>query len=299
MAIVKENWEEFGLNRTLSVLDLPKSTWYYWKDEKVDWEKKHEDTRQKIEQIIEDNPGYGRPRITPELADRFDVDINHKLVGKILRNWEIKLMQNARKTAKSPVEKVIEQAGKEINLVRKRMNGERPVSPFEITYTDFTNIKYDSGNRKAMLMPVIDHDTKLILGWSLSRQRGTEMALKAWSSAKQTIAGYERDLEGIIIHHDQDSVYKSDEWIRKVFLEDRAQISFAINGAKDNPFMESFNGHFKKPNESQFLEAETLKALIEIIQDQVQYWNADRRHSSLGQIPPEEYLEQEGKNGNL
>jgi transposase InsO family protein len=50
--------------------------------------------------------------------------------------------------------------------------------------------------------------------------------------------------------------------------------------------MESFNGRFKTEGESLFSEARTLAELKTIVVQRIQYYNAERRHSSLNQIPP-------------
>jgi len=41
--------------------------------------------------------------------------------------------------------------------------------------------------------------------------------------------------EGLIVHHDQDSVYTSYRWLRQLLIEDKAVVSFCERGAKDNP----------------------------------------------------------------
>ncbi len=54
-------------------------------------------------------------------------------------------MRAVRKNKKSAVKKAIETAGSEINLVKKLDN----IGLFEVSYTDFTRIIYDNGNKSA------------------------------------------------------------------------------------------------------------------------------------------------------
>jgi transposase InsO family protein len=68
--------------------------------------------------------------------------------------------------------------------------------------------------------------------------------------------------------------------------EDQLRVSYALGGAKDNPEMESFNGHFKEEGRSLFLEAQTLRELISVVDQRMRYYNHERRHSSLNQVPP-------------
>jgi hypothetical protein len=89
-------------------------------------------------------------------------------------------------------------------------------------------------------------------------------------------------------------VYTSYLWLRKLLIEDKVVVSYCERGAKDNPWMESFWAHFKGENASLFLEAASLEELEWVIGRQMEYYNFERRHSSLGYRSPVEYLVSEG-----
>lgn len=55
-------------------------------------------------------------------------------------------------------------------------------------------------------------------------------------------------------------------------------------------WMESFWAHFKGENVSLFLDAATLEELEWVIGRQMDYYNCERRHSSLDYRSPMEYL---------
>ena len=55
--------------------------------------------------------------------------------------------------------------------------------------------------------------------------------------------------------------------------------------------MESFNGHFKQEGNSLFLDAGDMEELRLVIFRQMKYYNAKRRHSSLGYVSPMAYIE--------
>jgi len=57
--IVEANAETYGLNVTLDAIGLPKSTWYYWKNQKVDYEEKYAHLRQPLIEVLKENPAYG------------------------------------------------------------------------------------------------------------------------------------------------------------------------------------------------------------------------------------------------
>jgi hypothetical protein len=54
---------------------------------------------------------------------------------------------------------------------------------FEVSYTDFTEIRYANGYRKAHLMPIIGHACKMVY---LGDSADSELAMEAWNMAKQT-----------------------------------------------------------------------------------------------------------------
>ena len=93
------------------------------------------------------------------------------------------------------------------------------------------------------------------------------------------------------MHHGQGSAFVSYNWTGQLLLKDDVRPSYAVNGAKDNPEMESFNIHFKGENSSLFLEAQTLSELISVVDAQVQYYNIHRRHSGLGYVSLLEYID--------
>jgi hypothetical protein len=51
-------------------------------------------------------------------------------------------------------------------------------------------------------MPIVDHSSKLVVGYALGEADNTELALAAWRRAKKTFERYGVKTEGIIVHHD-------------------------------------------------------------------------------------------------
>jgi len=99
----------------------------------------------------------------------------------------------------------------------------------------------------------------------------------------------------MIMHHDQDSVYTGHMWTGQLLLRDKVRLSYALDGAKDNTEMESFNGHFKQEGNSLFLDvfldAGDIEELKAVVSRQMEYYNTRRRHSSLGYVSPMAYIE--------
>lgn len=78
-------------------------------------------------------------------------------------------------------------------------------------------------------------------------------------------------------------MYIGYNWLQAVLIDAKAKISFSTNRAKDNTFMESFNGNFKGENGSMFYDAANIRELRRavgmVVGMQVGYDNAQRRHS--------------------
>lgn len=279
--------DEHGLAPALTAIGLPKSTWYYHQNEKVSYEEKYAHLRPLVERIIRENPAYGIPRITRELHETYGEHVNHKVIQRLLKIWELSLLRNVQPAAPSHVQQAIAVGGDQVNMVAQM----EQIGLFEVAYTDFTELVYANGTRKAQLMPIIGHVSKVAYGWAVGRRANTALALQAWQRAKDTFEALVIPYQGMIVHHDQDSVYTGYAWTNQLLLKDQVQLSYTLNGARDNPVMESFIGRFKTENRSLLLDAERVFDLREIVSTQMHYYNTERRHSSINYLAPLTYLE--------
>jgi len=139
-------------------------------------------------------------------------------------------------------------------------------------------------------MAMIDSGSGWIAGWAVGKTAKAELALRCWEAAKENLAKVgQHPPQGLIVHHDQDTVYTSYRWLRQLLMVDKAVVSYCERGTKDTPWMESFWGHFKVKNSS-FLEAATLEELEWVIGNQVKYAGHERRHSRLDYRSSMHYL---------
>ncbi len=285
--LVASVWETHGLEPALAAVELSKSTWYYHRRHKVSYEEKYTHLRPLLEEIARQHPAYGIPRVTAELRDTYGQVINHKVIQRLLQLWDLALLRSVRVPKPSRVRRVIVTAGERANLVAQM----EQIRLFEVAYTDFTELVYADGTRKAYLMPIIGHVCKMAYGWAVGQRANTALALEVWEAAKATFQELAIPYAGMIVHHDQDSVYTSYDWTGQLLLQDRGRLSYALNGAKDNPEMESFNGRFKTEGHSLFLEAHNIAELHTVVAKRMRYYNTKRRHSSIGYLPPLTYIE--------
>jgi len=286
--LVKEYKDEYGLNTCLAAIELPKSTWYYQTKEKVVYEETYKELKRPVLDVLRGNPGYGYRRILPELHDR-GYEVGEFVLRRMLKRWDLGLVRTIRKPRLSGPRRYLKQGKKGWNLVK---NIDDPKA-LQVLYTDFTEVCYDERNKKAYLMPIIDHKTRVVVGWDVAERKNTALALGALGMTRTNLEGMGKSLEGSIIHHDQDTVYTGYRWLQAVLIRERAKISFSENGARGNTYMESFNGHFKGESGQLFLDARNMWELRREIAKQIEYYNMQRRHSALGYLAPWTYIKQE------
>jgi len=274
------------LNQTLRVLEICKSTWYYYQKEKVDYEQRYAHLRAPLLKAISEHPSYGWRKLQAELAEEYGIIINHKPLKKLLRIWELHLPRIVHKPRKNRIVKLIQEVGDRANLIKEK----KTVKPLEVLLTDFTWLYYCNGSRKAGFISYKDLAGKAIYGYGLGESQDTTLALYAWGNVKKRLKKLGKEL---IVHQDQGSVFTAYEYIRQMVIKDGVRLSYSQKGTPgDNAAKESFIGHFKMENKSLFLSARTFKELKEVVKKRIQYYNKKRRHQSLGNLTPERYLKQ-------
>ena len=273
------------LDICLKDLDIPSSSYYYALAhplKELQEQEKYRGLRKKIEKIIRKNPGYGYRRIKSALKKE-KIVINAKPLKKLLKLWNLKHIRQIKTPQPSPLASYIKELGAKVNLVAIVPTDR----PFRIIFTDFTRIVLTFGIFWLILFS--DKLSKRIIGWNISTHPDTWNALRAYKMARHYLKRMKIDLSSVIIHQDQDSVFTGYEYAGTL-LNDGVTLSFTEEGFKDNPYMESCNGHFKSEYNSLFQEARNLKELKQIIRRCVRNWNHERIHSALNGRSPDEFI---------
>lgn len=292
LELVGAHRDEYGLSACLNALGVSKGTWHYRMRKGSKWaERKATDAalRPVVVKIIGENPAYGYRRIQPDLEEAIDEVVNHKRLRRLLNEWDLALLRAVSRPKRSGIVRVLKEAKGHLNLAA----GLDP-DPLELLSTDFTEIPYAAGRKKAHLMAMLDVDSCWVPGWAVGPSADRALALRCWNVVGRAYSDLGRDLAGVIVHQDQDPVFTSHAWLQALILDAGARVSYSERGAKDNPWIESFWSRFKGENASLFTEARDLKDLAELIDTQMRYYNRRRRHSRLGNQPPQAYLKSEG-----
>ena len=282
--------DEYGLNLCCEVLKLSKGTWHNRINREP--EKVPEADRRLREALIDsirEHPEYGWPRLKPEVELRLQEQVNHKRLKDRLNRWDLALLRTVSAPKKSRVQQILDEARGQLNLVKGWDPG-----PLEMLSGDFTEVLYAGGTRKAYLAGWVDPNTRIIPGWAVGRSANRWLALKSWERVRAFFESAERELAGLVIHTDQDSVFKSYDWLRAVMTDDGCVISFSEDGARGNTWIESVWSRFCQENHSLLIESATIRELIAVIDDRMRYYNWERRHSSVDNLPPIVYAQREG-----
>lgn len=208
MELAKGHRDIYRLNQTLRALGLSKGTYYHRRHNNCARQQREAALKQRIVSVIEDNPSYGYRRIHAELSENDAEPVNHKRIRRVLGDYELSLRRCLPKARPSPVAKLVNEAGSSADLIK-----DRHFEALQAFSTDFTELLYDGGHKKAWLMVMLDIGSKWAGGWSVGPSRSRTMALQAVDDLREDMTALGcGDLSGVIVHHDKDSVYTSYSW---------------------------------------------------------------------------------------
>lgn len=261
LALVRGARETHGLAAALRAVGLARSTWYYQTRIRMTYTERYAHLEAPLKAIAEAHPEYGYRRATTELRETHGHHVNRKVVERLHRLWDLPL-RRARLPGPSAIQRAIRDAGARANLLSRRDKAE--IGALEVLYTDFTELRFAGGVRKAWLIPLLDHVTRYVPGFALGERANSGLALDAGDGTQRTVTRYRSSLEGVIVHQDRDSVFAGYGWTGRL-LGAGVRLSSALLGPRDNPEMESFFGRFKVENRSLILDADSLEELRTIV----------------------------------
>ena len=220
---------------------------------------------------------YGRRRMTVEVGEAFGQPVNHKRIGRLMREHGL----NSR--MRQPFRVVTTDSRHRHPVAPNVLQRDFQASaPNQKWLADLTYVPTDEG--WLYLALVLDLFARKIVGWAMSETMPQELTLQAL----QVALGWRDPKDGLVHHSDRGSQYAANDY-RKVLLARGITVSMSRKGnCWDNAPMESANGTVKVEcvhGEHFATRAEAERAIVEYIG----YYNTQRRHSALGQISPAEF----------
>jgi len=270
----------FGVNRICRAVGISKTTYYASKDPVERFEEKHLKLKDWIVKAIEAHPAYGVRRLQRELKEAYRIVIGRDRLGRLLKLWHLSLSRKIKKTAPNMLQRILQSLAGRTNLLIQ-MTLERPLQAIT---SDITELVYRGG--KVYLCVHKDAFGQMVHGFSLGLNMTASLVMQSLREAQRTIKGMKRQLvEKVVWHQDRGSQYTSYEYTQAVL--ETGRLSYSDPGTPThNPGQESFFGRFKNEYRDEIAELETFEEVQEFVKGKIQYYNHERRHTSIGLVAP-------------
>lgn len=269
--------KEFPVKTMCKVLDISRSGYYKWKNNKPTKESKAEGLNEQIKVIFEASRAtYGSPRVAVALK-KMNVEISESTVARRMKALRItpKIKKRFKHTTDSK---------HDLSISPNLLNRTFKVSELgRVWVSDITYIRIR--HSFVYLTTVIDLADRMVVGWNLSDNMTDEhTVITAFKKAIKT----RRISSGLIFHSDRGRQYASYDF-RKLLTKQKCIQSMSRKGnCWDNAVAESFFKTIKVESLYRF-KFEKASEVYSAIFDYIDGWyNTRRIHSSLGGISPRE-----------
>ena len=222
---------------------------------------------------------YGAPRIHAELQAQ-GVTVGRKRVARLMREAGIAGVTRRRFVVTTQRDRRARPAP---DLVERDFTAEGPDRKW---VSDITYIPTWSGF--LYLAIVLDVWSRKVVGWAMETHLRTELVLSALEMAL-----LQRRSEGVIHHSDQGTQYTSIAFGNRCREAGVKPSMGSVGDCYDNAMAESFFATLECEllDRTRFrTQAEARMAVFEFIEG---WYNSHRRHSSLGQVSPNEFERRE------
>jgi putative transposase len=159
----------------------------------------------------------------------------------------------------------------------------QPTRSNEIWVTDMTLVRTKSG--PCYLAAILDLFSRKVVSWHLSRSPDLKLALDCLEKGLER----RRPDAGWIHHSDQGSVYTAPAYVARVRASGGRMSMSKAATPTDNAHMESFFATLKKEE----VKANRYESFLELEASLETYiqgnYNAERMHTALGHLSPDQY----------
>ncbi|SFL16133.1 Transposase InsO and inactivated derivatives [Streptomyces pini] len=278
---VADHHRRYGVKRLCTILDVSRSSFYYWRATAADRAARQADDAAlaaRIRAVHRESDGtYGVPRITAELREAGE-RVNHKRIARVMRSINlagVRLRRRHRTTIADPA------AAKAPDLIGRDFIAREPNRRY---VGDITYLPLDGG-KFLYLATVIDLASRRLAGWAIADHLRTDLVVDALAAAELTRGG----LAGAVLHPDHGAQYTSAAFADACRTAGVRQSMSAVGSSADNALAESFNATFKRETlQGRKSWSGEREARLDAFRWLHRY-NTRRRHSRLGHRSPIAY----------
>ena len=220
---------------------------------------------------------YGARKIERQLR-RDGVRVARCTVERLMRDAGLRGVVRGRRVRTTTADVA---APRPLDLVQRQFRATRPN---ELWVADFTYVATWRG--MVYVAFVIDVFSRRIVGWQFASSMRTDLVLDALRMAL-TRRDHGADLE-LVHHSDAGSQYTSLDFTQELDDHDVLQSIGSVGDAYDNAMAESFVDTFKTELIADRVWRTRSQLELAIV-EWVAWFNNDRLHESLGDIPPAEF----------
>jgi transposase InsO family protein len=217
---------------------------------------------------------YGILRVKAALEIEQGLIVNTKLVKRIMRELGIRGLPGPKKGYKN-----LKNARTCEDLVQRQFTATRPN---ELWLTDIT--EHPTGEGKLYCCVVLDLYSRKVVGWAIDRRCEAALVLDAINKA----GGSRTTSPTTVIHSDHGSQFTSWAFTENVRRLGLLSSMGTVGDCYDNAPMESFWGSMQ----IELLNRQKWRTKIELalaMAEYIDFYNSERRHSSLGYLTPNEF----------
>ena len=283
VAFIDENRSEFGVEPICAVLQLAPST-YYAAKKRVPSARSIRDGVMipiLVALWVANRKVYGAHKLW-KAALRAGHVIGRDQVARLMRQAGIEGVSRRRKVRTTRSDPA---ASRPPDLVDRHFDA---AAPNRLWVVDLTYVATWAG--VAYVCFITDAFSRRIVGWRVAAHMRASMVLDALEMARWTRG---TRLEGLVAHSDAGSQFTSVRWGERL-IELGAQPSIgSVGDSYDNALAETINGLYKTeliygPDQGSWRNVEDVELAT---LGWVSWFNHERLHSYLGDIPPIEYEE--------
>lgn len=260
----------------LSVLSVPRSTYYRWLTKGVTH------VLREVEEAIitlckKTKYRFGHRKIKKLLKKEYKLDRHRNTVQSIMQKHHLQCRIKPKRKWKSQGESVIIAP----NLLQRNFTASAPNQKW---VTDITYIQY--GSSTMYLSTIMDLFNNEIVAYKMYDHQQTPLVIDTLKEALETRG----NPEGVIIHSDQGSVYTSYAYQELVKKSHLVSSMSRRGNCWDNAIIESFHSNIKSEG-FQYVKFNSIHNIqvTEKVDEYIRYYNQDRILEKLGYLTPKEF----------